>query len=129
MRYLLDTCALIDLLFNPEQLSNKARSILEGDAELSVSIASFWEIMVKQQIGKLGIKQTTAQELRTACGEFGIDILQTEIEHIDLIRNLPRFKDHGDPFDRLIICQAIFEKLPLITSDGKMDRYGVEVIW
>ena len=61
MRYLLDTCALIDLLFNPEQLSSKARSILEGNAELSVSIASFWEIMVKQQIGKLGINQTTAQ--------------------------------------------------------------------
>ena len=50
-------------------------------------------------------------------------------EEIDLIRSLPRFKDHGDPFDRLIICQALSEKLPLITSDGKMNRYGVEVIW
>lgn len=50
-------------------------------------------------------------------------------DKIDLIRSLPRYKDHGDPFDRLIICQALSEKLPLITSDGKMNRYGVEVIW
>jgi len=50
-------------------------------------------------------------------------------DKIDLIRSLPRFKDHGDPFDRLIICQALSEKLPIITSDGKMSRYGVEVIW
>ena len=50
-------------------------------------------------------------------------------DKIDLIRSLPRYKDHGDPFDRLIICQALSEKLPLITSDGKMSRYGVEVIW
>ena len=50
-------------------------------------------------------------------------------DKIDLIRSLPRYKDHGDPFDRLIICQALSEKLPIITSDGKMSRYGVEVIW
>jgi len=50
-------------------------------------------------------------------------------DKIDLIRSLPRYKDHGDPFDRLIICQALSEKLPIITSDGKMNRYGVEVIW
>lgn len=50
-------------------------------------------------------------------------------DKIGLIRSLPRYKDHGDPFDRLIICQALSEKLPIITSDGKMSRYGVEVIW
>ncbi|MBQ6349190.1 MAG: type II toxin-antitoxin system VapC family toxin [Clostridia bacterium] len=129
MGYLLDTCALIDMLFNPERLSAKARNALEGSDLLMVSIASFWEIMIKQQIGKLGIKETSAQDLMAACTTLGIEVLQTEIKHIDLIRSLPRFKDHGDPFDRLIICQALSEKLPIITSDGKMSRYGVEVIW
>ena len=57
MKYLLDTCALIDTLFNPERLSAKARNALEGSDLLMVSIASFWEIMIKQQIGKLGIKE------------------------------------------------------------------------
>ena len=103
--------------------------ILEGSDGIAVSIVSFWEIMIKQQIGKLGIRQTSAQELLDACKELDIAVLQTEVEHIDLIRNLPRYKDHGDPFDRLIICQAMYERLPLITSDGKMDRYGIDIIW
>ena len=129
MKYLLDTCALIDMLFTPERLSTRAWAALEGGNSLAVSIASFWEIMIKQQIGKLGIKETSAQDLKTACTALDIEVLQTEIKHIDLIRSLPRYKDHGDPFDRLIICQAMSEKLPLITSDGKMSRYGVQVIW
>ena len=129
MNYLLDTCAFIDMLFAPDRLSKSARSAIEGDNALFVSIASLWEIMIKQQIGKLGIKETSAQDLKTACTALDIEVLQTEIKHIDLIRSLPRYKDHGDPFDRLIICQALSEKLPLITSDGKMSRYGVQVIW
>ena len=129
MKYLLDTCALIDMLFTPERLSTRAWAALEGGNSLAVSIASFWEIMIKQQIGKLGIKETSAQDLKTACTALDIKVLQTEIKHIDLIRSLPCYKDHGDPFDRLIICQALSEKLPLITSDGKMSRYGVQVIW
>ena len=129
MKYLLDTCALIDMLFTPERLSTRAWAALEGGNSLAVSIASFWEIMIKQQIGKLGIKETSVQDLKTACTALDIEVLQTEIKHIDLIRSLPRYKDHGDPFDRLIICQALSEKLPLITSDGKMSRYGVQVIW
>ena len=129
MKYLLDTCALIDMLFTPERLSTRAWAALEGGNSLAVSIASFWEIMIKQQIGKLGIKETSAQDLKTACTALDIEVLQTEIKHIDMIHSLPRYKDHGDPFDRLIICQALSEKLPLITSDGKMSRYGVQVIW
>ena len=129
MKYLLDTCALIMIVFEPKRLSKKAREIIEGDNELLVSIASFWEIMIKQQIGKLEIKETSAQELEEVCRELDISIMQTEIPQIDLIRKLPRFKDHGDPFDRLIICQAQHEDLPIITSDQKMERYDLEVIW
>ena len=129
MKYLLDTCALIEMLFNPDRLSETARQVLEGPNELAVSIASFWEIMIKQQIGKLGIRQTSAQEIKANCESLGIEIMQTEVEQIDLIRTLPHFPDHGDPFDRLIICQAMHEKLPLVTSDGKMKRYDIQVIW
>jgi PIN domain nuclease of toxin-antitoxin system len=72
MKYLLDTCALIDMLFTPERLSTRAWAALEGSNSLAVSIASFWEIMIKQQIGKLGIKETSAQDLKTACTAFDI---------------------------------------------------------
>jgi len=85
--------------------------------------------MIKQQIKKLDIDETSAQELRKICDEAGIEILQTEVEEIDRIRSLPIIKQHGDPFDRLIICQAQHRNLPVITSDGKFRLYAVEVVW
>jgi len=129
MRYLLDTCAFIDMVFTPERLSARAGAAIEGDNALFISIASFWEIMIKQQIKKLDIDETSAQELRQICDEAGIEILQTEVEEIDRIRRLPIIKQHGDFFDRLIICQAQHRNLPVITSDGKFRLYAVEVVW
>ena len=127
MRYLLDTCAFIDLLFSPERLSPTAKRIMTGESELFVSIASFWEIIIKQQIGKLGIQNTTAHELEQVCREQQIGIIQ--VPHLDLLRSLPRFPKHGDPFDRLIICQAISDRLPILTSDSQFVQYGVEIVW
>lgn len=129
MKYLLDTCAFIDMLFTPERLSARASAAIEGDNALFISIASFWEIMIKQQIRKLDIDETSAQELRQICDEAGIEILQTDIEEIDRIRKLPIIKQHGDPFDRLIICQAQHRNLPIITSDGKFRLYEIDVVW
>ena len=129
MNYLLDTCAFIDMLFAPDKLSKSAISAIEGDNALFVSIASLWEIMIKQQIGKLNIDETSAQELQQICEGFGIEILQTEIDDIDLVRKLPIIKGHGDPFDRLIICQAQSRRLPVITTDRKFRLYGIDVIW
>ena len=129
MNYLLDTCTFIDMLFAPDRLSKSARSAIEGDNALFVSIASLWEIMIKQQIGKLNIDETSAQELQQICKGLGIDILQTEIDDIDLVRKLPIIKGHGDPFDRLIICQAQNRRLPVITSDRKFKLYSVDVVW
>ena len=97
MRYMLDTCTLIYMIFNPERLSPAALKIVEGNHALYASIASVWEIMIKEQI--------------------------------DHIRFLPTFKDHGDPFDRLIISQAMDLNLPIITSDQKFARYPIKIIW
>ena len=94
-----------------------------------VSIASIWEIMIKEQIGKLNIDETSAMELQRICGEMDISILQTTIPQLDGIRHLPIFKDHGDPFDRLIISQAMDLRLPVLTCDEKFDRYDIEVVW
>ena len=129
MKYLLDTCAFIDMIFAPEKLSTKAISAIEGDNALFISIASLWGIMIKEQIKKLDIDETSAQELHRICDEMGIEIIQTEVDEIDRIRKLPIIKQHGDPFDRLIICQAQHRRLPIITSDGKFKLYDVEVVW
>ena len=128
-RYLLDTCAFIDMMFNPSQLSDRAAAEIEGNSELCVSIVSFWEIAIKQQIGKLGIGDTSAEDLERACIESGVSIIQTTPAQIDHIRKLPVFKDHGDPFDRLIISHAVFENIPVITSDKKFKNYDINVVW
>ena len=129
MKYLLDTCAFIDMMFTPEKLSIRARTAIEGDNALAISIASFWEMMIKQQIGKLDIEETSAQVLCQLCNEMDIEIIQTEVDEIDRIHSLPNIKQHGDPFDRLIICQAQHRHLPVITSDVKFKLYDVEVVW
>jgi PIN domain nuclease of toxin-antitoxin system len=129
MKYLLDTCALIYMVFDPDSLSPKAVEIAEGDNDLYVSIASIWEIMIKEQIGNLDIDETSAMELQRICGEMDISILQTTIPQLDGIRHLPAFKDHGDPFDRLIISQAMDLGLPVLTSDRKFKRYNIEIVW
>ena len=129
MKYLLDTCALIYMIFDPDRLSSKAFQIAEGDDELYVSIASVWEIMIKEQIGKLDIDETSAMDIQEICQKMNIHIMQTTIPQIDGIRFLPIFKDHGDPFDRLIISQAMSMKMPVITSDSKFNRYDIEVVW
>ena len=129
MNYLIDTCALIYMVFRPDRLSSRAVEIIEGENELYVSIASLWEIMIKEQIGKLDIDETSAMELEDICRRMNVHILQTSIPQIDGIRSLPLFKDHGDPFDRLIISQAIDMNMPVITSDEKFNRYNIEVIW
>lgn len=129
MKYLLDTCALIYMVFAPDRLSSKAADIVSGDSELYVSIASIWEIMIKEQIGKLDIDETSAMELQDICSQMNVHILQTSIPQVDGIRHLPVYKDHGDPFDRLIISQAIDLKMLVITSDEKFNRYDIQVIW
>ncbi len=129
MKYLLDTCALIYMIFDPGRLSSRAVEISEGENDLYVSIASIWEIMIKEQIGKLDIDETSAMEIEEICKEMDVHILQTSIPQIDGIRSLPTFKDHGDPFDRLIISQAMDMNLPVITSDEKFTRYNIKVVW
>lgn len=129
MKYLLDTCALIYMIFAPDRLSSRAAEIISGDCELYVSIVSVWEIMIKEQIGKLDIDETSAMELQDACNQMNVHILQTSIPQVDGIRSLPVYKDHGDPFDRLIISQAIDLKMPVITSDEKFNRYDIQVTW
>ncbi len=129
MKYLLDTCALIYMVFDPARLSRQAMDAIEGENELYVSIASLWEIMIKEQLGKLDIAETSAMELEEICKEMDVRILPVTVHEIDGIRSLPMFKDHGDPFDRLIISQAIDLDLPVITSDKKFGRYAVRVVW
>ncbi len=125
--YLLDTNALLYFLYDSEKLSQKASDIIyHNDEKISVSIVSMWEIAIKSSIGKLEIKSSISKIAKT-CEKEQFDILSIKPFHLDEIGRLPMI--HGDPFDRLIISQAIAENMVIITKDGTIPLYNVKVLW
>lgn len=125
--YLLDTNALLYFLYDSGKLSKKASDIIyHNDEKINVSIVSMWEIAIKSSIGKLEIKSSISKIAET-CEKEQFDILSIKPFHLDEIGRLPMI--HGDPFDRLIISQAIVENLIIITKDGTIPLYNVKVLW
>lgn len=110
-----------------ENFQKKASDIIyHNDEKINVSIVSMWEIAIKSSIGKLEIKSSISKIAET-CENEQFDILPIKPFHLDEIGRLPAI--HGDPFDRLIISQAISENLVIITKDGTMPMYNVKVLW
>ncbi len=123
---IIDTHTLLWFMFDDTKLSEEALSLIKTDDRVYVSIASLWEIAIKQSLGKLEIKNSV-QELAGKCYEAGIDILSIEPKHLDCIKLLPNI--HNDPFDRLIISQAITENMPLVTKDSIIPKYNIKTVW
>ncbi len=125
--YLLDTNALLYFLYDSEKLSKEASEVIyHGNNKINVSIVSLWEIAIKSSIGKLEIKSSISKISET-CEKEQLDILSIKPFHLDEISKLPPI--HADPFDRLIISQAITENLVIITKDGTIPQYNVKVLW
>ena len=126
MRLLLDTAVVIYAVEFPEKLSRRAATALRNlDNALELSAVSVTEIAIKTASGKL---EFSAANLRKAMDDLGIRILPYSADHAFRLFDLPRH--HRDPFDRQIIAQALFEKLPVATPDGKFSLYpGLKVIW
>ncbi len=125
--YLLDTNALLYFLYDSEKLSQKASDIIyHNDAKICVSIVSMWEIAIKSSIGKLQIKSSISK-IADTCEKEQFEILPIKPFHLDEIGRLPAI--HGDPFDRLIISQAISENLVIVTRDETIPLYNVSVLW
>ena len=126
MKYLLDTNALLYAFSAPSELSARARRIVRGERDLSVSVVSFWEIAIKQSIGKLRFNMSIP-ELEALCIERDIRILGLHSTAIERIKGLPQI--HGDPFDRLLIAQAQTEDLVIVTRDRMIPQYPVRTVW
>ena len=91
-----------------------------------MSVASLWEISIKQSLGKLNITNSIC-DIAEKCKETDISILTIEPKHLDYIKKLPDI--HKDPFDRLIVSQAITENLHVVSKDGIIPQYGIKTIW
>ena len=124
--YLLDTHAMLWYLRDSPELSASAHSLIDKAEYVAVSIASFWEIAIKQSIGKMRFCMTIP-ELESLCLDRDIQVLPIQSAVLEQIKSLPEI--HGDPFDRLIIAQAEIGKMTIITRDRIIPRYPVPTIW
>ena len=124
--YIIDTHILLWLLSEPEKLSPKAVQILQEDDDLYISMASIWEIAIKQSNNKLDLP-FSPEELCRICYDRDIKIMQILPKHLNMLRRLPKI--HNDPFDRLIICQSLTENIQILTKDEKIALYPVITVW
>lgn len=100
--------------------------IITLERELFVSVVSFWEIAIKQSIGKLAI-ESDIPRIEEICKERGIQVISILSEEIEGIKKLPKF--HNDPFDRIIISQALQNDFCIITRDTIIPKYSVKTLW
>jgi PIN domain nuclease of toxin-antitoxin system len=132
MNYLLDTHTFLWSALQTERLSKKVRTLLlDNRNTVYVSSVSFWEISLKYGIGKIELKNLHPDELPTAAQEMGFDILDVDYREAASFHKLPR-QNHKDPFDRMIVWQAIHNDLVLVSKDKSMSdyrQYGLEMIW
>jgi PIN domain nuclease of toxin-antitoxin system len=128
MKALLDTHTLLWLVDEPEKLPTRIVAICEdGNNELYISIASFWELAIKMSLGKIELDENALARLKTWCDDNAVRSLPISLHHCQQVQILPFH--HRDPFDRLLIAQALCDQLMLLSADGYFADYGVDVIW
>ena len=127
MRLLLDPHTFLWFIADDPHLPVSARALLESDIELLLSTASLWEMAVKVSIGKLSLGEPYEVFIPQQLALNRIEVLQITITHLATVSGLPLH--HRDPFDRLIIAQALVEDLPLVGGDAAFDAYGIKRMW
>lgn len=128
MKVLLDTHAFPWFVLGDNKLSNTARThIEEPQNDKLISPASYWEIAIKISLGKYTTPQPFEYFIRKGIDDNGFDILPIVPNHAAALTSLPFH--HRDPFDRLIIAQAMVERIAVISGDSTFDAYPVTRIW
>lgn len=122
---LLDTSTLLWALTTPKQLSAAARKAV-GNGDSILSVVSYWEVVIKSRKGMLPIADPVSWWDR-ASALFGGRVLPIRTSHVTALAALPDL--HRDPFDRILIAQAVAEGIPLVTKDGQIHAYPVRVVW
>jgi len=128
VRLLLDTHALLWWLAGEEALPAKARRVIANEAnQVFVSAASAWEITTKHRLGKLPGVSSIIGDLEAAVGDQSFLGLPISVRHGQLAGALPG--PHRDPFDRMLMAQAMADNLTLVSNEQAFDAYGVARLW
>lgn len=128
MTYLLDTHTFLWFINDDPALNATAKVLIEDPENvIYLSIASIWEIAIKVSLDKLEVPSPFTVFIDEQLHENSIVLLEIKTQHTGLVATLPFY--HRDPFDRLIIAQSLYEKLPIIGKDAIFDTYGITRHW
>jgi len=123
VKLLLDSNAYLWAILRPSELAPSARRALEDtDNQRFVSVASLWELTIKASIGKLDLPDDFMEGVE----HLEASLLPLAVPHMKKLRTLPLH--HRDPFDRLLVAQALSEQLTIVTRDRRFDAYGVSIL-
>ena len=132
MTYLLDTHILIWAFFETDKLSGRIKKILsDGNNTIFVSAVSFWEISIKTGTGKISLGDITPDLLPDICRQQGFELAGVTVEEAGSFYKLSN-DYHKDPFDRMLVWQAITNKYILISDDPRIREYaaeGLQILW
>lgn len=128
MKYLLDTMVWLWSVGPVEKIGDAGLQIIEdGSLDVCLSVVSSWEIAIKTRLGKYKLPESPDRYLPKKLAQQGIRPLHVTLDHSLKVASLPLH--HHDPFDHLLIAQAILEQMVILTSDRVFAKYPVEVLW
>jgi PIN domain nuclease of toxin-antitoxin system len=128
VRYLVDTHVFLWRMTRTEKIRAEVRDVLNaGTNEVCVSLVVGWEIVVKSDLGKLPFPRPAMATFEQAALSFRMLLLPLRTSHLAALEGLPAH--HRDPFDRLLVAQAIAESCTLITADDELKPYPVQLLW
>jgi PIN domain nuclease of toxin-antitoxin system len=128
VKLLLDTHIFLWFIAGHQRLSLAARNLIEDDANQPyLSIASLWEMAIKLSLGKLSLGQPFEQLISQQLRLNGIELLPIAVEHVNQVVTMPFH--HRDPFDRLLVAQAMVEQIPIVSADEAFKPYEIKRLW
>lgn len=126
-KFLIDTYTLLWYRAADERIGKRVIEIFSNpDAIKIISIATFWELAIKQSLGKLSLEEDL-NNLYNDVVYSGFEISPIEMEQINVLQTLPYH--HKDPFDRILIATAIAQNIPIISKDQHFSKYSIQTIW
>lgn len=128
MRFLLDTHTFIWFVIDNPKLSPRVKKLIEDDRnEKLLSIASIWEMGIKHSTGKLSFNLPFEIFILWQLSINDFEILDIQLRNSFVVATLPFH--HRDPFDRILIAQAMVEEIPILSADSAFDAYSIERLW
>lgn len=127
MNILLDTHTFLWLSGESEKLSRTVQQAIIDAETIAISVASIWEIQIKNALGKLPLNESLEKLIQQECAVNAIQILPITDADVYTLHQLPHL--HADPFDRMLIAQTLRQGLTIATKDTKIALYNVPILW